>query len=97
MGPKHTKRSGIATFWGACFLTFFGFGQYFGRTSGFEIFKITMGFTRMSLIRFFWYVLDPFWGVFLVKMFSFCPIVKSMIYLYKLNKRDPGQIYFQQL
>ena len=45
MGPKHTKRSEIANICGGMFSTFFGFTQYFGKHSGFEIFKITMGFT----------------------------------------------------
>ena len=42
MGPKHTKRSIIATFCVVMFIFFFWFDPYFGSNSGVEIFKITV-------------------------------------------------------
>ena len=129
MGPKHTKRSGIATFWGVGLPTFFLFDPYFGRNSGFEIFMMTMGSTvilnisnpeflakywpnkklklenitlKFLLFRFNWYFLDPYGLICTVKkvnfkMFSFWPIVKFMIFLYKQNTLSAGPISFQKL
>ena len=58
--------------------------------------------SKMLLFRFLWYVSDLYGLSFLVKkidlkIVSFCPIVKFMISLYKLNTRGAGQISFQKL
>ena len=49
-GSKTYQKKQNSNILGGMFSNFLGFGQYFGRNSGFEIFKITMGSTLVVKI-----------------------------------------------
>ena len=53
---------------------------------------------QMLVFCIFWYTLEQYWQLIWPKksilFFRFCPIVKSMISLYKLNTRSAGPIFF---